>query len=139
MVGGVYVLWLRLRGDRTLVVGRLGRVRFPEAVYAYVGSARGPGGLEARLARHHASRKPMRWHIDYLRPDCDWLEVWVCEGPAAGECDWAGRLGSLPGAAPVSGFGASDCRCGSHLLRFDALPALRLPGARRVVGPWPRP
>jgi hypothetical protein len=32
----------------------------------------------------------------------------------------------MPGASlPVPGFGASDCRCQTHLMRFGRLPALR--------------
>jgi len=35
-------------------------------VYFYIGSARGPGGVLARLARHLVGEKRVWWHIDRL-------------------------------------------------------------------------
>lgn len=141
----MYILWLHVPDDRSIAVGRLGRVELRAGVYGYVGSARGPGGLEARLSRHHATSKARLWHIDYLRPACRWLEVWLGENPAACECDWAQAVGRIAGAGvPVRGFGSSDCRCASHLFRFLALPELGSlagslgSGVERVEGPWTR-
>ena len=34
--------------------------------YLYCGSAKGPGGLRSRLARHMRHGKSMHWHIDQL-------------------------------------------------------------------------
>ncbi|HYA22015.1 MAG TPA: DUF123 domain-containing protein [Thermoproteota archaeon] len=39
---------------------------FHPGLYLYVGSARGPGGLRARVARHLRRDKVRKWHIDYL-------------------------------------------------------------------------
>jgi hypothetical protein len=47
-------------------VGRLGKLGFDTGIYAYVGSALGPGGVAARLSRHIAGARKDRWHIDYL-------------------------------------------------------------------------
>jgi len=49
---GTYLLLLRLEEDREIEIGRLGSLFFPRGYYLYVGSAMGPGGLVARLARH---------------------------------------------------------------------------------------
>ncbi len=49
--------------------GRLGgrSVELEPGVYAYVGSAFGPGGLAARLRRHLCGeRRRLWWHIDWL-------------------------------------------------------------------------
>jgi Uri superfamily endonuclease len=112
---GVYVLSLEVWGEVT--VGRLGR--WPLAgTYAYVGSARGPGGFQ-RLERHRRvaeGRNPVRrWHIDYLLAVGRWRGAFVreTEDPAA-ECALARALAEhLPPAIPR--FGSSDCRCPTHL------------------------
>lgn len=122
---GTYVLFLRLAGrdDVELGVGRLGRVAFPAGLYAYVGSARGPGGLAARLARHLRPDKPLHWHIDHLTAVARITEVWCMVGDAHRECTWATALDTWSGAQVVApGFGASDCRCRTHLFRLVAQP-----------------
>ncbi len=120
---GAYALLLRLEHDRELTVGRLGRFRFLAGVYAYVGSARGPGGLAARIARHLRHPKPLRWHVDYLRACARPVAVWLAEGSQRRECAWAAALARMDDASlPVPRFGASDCRCPAHLVHFPALP-----------------
>ena len=120
---GTYVLILRLPRLATIAVGRLGRFQFPPGWYAYVGSARGPGGLAARVARHLRSPKPLHWHVDYLRAAARPEQVWYAAGIRRRECAWAAALSDLPGASiPVPRFGASDCRCPGHLIHFVAHP-----------------
>ena len=108
-----------------LPVGKLGPLRFDAAVYAYVGSAQGPGGLRSRIGRHLEKGKRRHWHIDYLRDHAEIDRIWVIDGSRRLECAVAARLSALAAASPVAGFGASDCRCGSHLV------ALRRPPSRR--------
>lgn len=120
---GVYFLVLHLPHARLLDVGALGRFHFPAGWYVYVGSAHGPGGLAARLHRHHSPRKALHWHVDYLRAVADWVEAWAAPQPRAWECEWARRLGQWPGAViPAHGFGTSDCRCPSHLIHLTTCP-----------------
>jgi Uri superfamily endonuclease len=120
---GVYVIVASLGARKTIRVGKLGTFVFPGGFYAYAGSARGPGGLSARIG-HHAkiSRKP-HWHMDYLRRRARLIEAWVSSGNIFSEHCLATALGGLPGARmPVSGFGCSDCRCLSHLFHFVQAP-----------------
>jgi Uri superfamily endonuclease len=120
-----YVLVLRLSQSAQVAIGRLGSFEFPSGWYAYAGSARGPGGLGARIRRHLRSPKLLHWHIDHLRAHAEPVEIWYTEGTRRYECDWARALTQLPGASVVaSGFGASDCRCGTHLVRFAARPGI---------------
>jgi HEAT repeat protein/Uri superfamily endonuclease len=123
---GTYVLALWLAAPLTIRVGRLGEFRFPAGWYLYTGSALGPGGLQARLARHlrHVGRdKRAHWHIDYLREQATWGGAWGCATGERKECHWAAALRDLPGARiEVPGFGASDCGCPAHLVRLPALP-----------------
>jgi len=132
---GTYVLILHLPHPTTITVGRLGCFQFPAGWYAYAGSARGPGGLAARIARHLRVSKPLRWHVDYLRAHAQPVEVWYTQGHRRQECGWAAALFALPGASiPVPRFGASDCHCPAHLTYFATLPDLAA-FARAVGGP----
>ena len=86
---GTYVLILHLPHRATIDVGRLGRFQFPAGWYAYAGSAHGPGGLAARIARHLRSPKPLHWHVDYLRTKAQPDQVWYAVGTQKRECTWA--------------------------------------------------
>ena len=120
---GTYVLILRLSDIATIDVGRLGRFQFPAGWYAYAGSARGPGGLAARISRHLYSPEPRHWHVDYLRTAARPVEIWYAVGSRKRECVWAQALAVLPGASiPSSRFGASDCVCPAHLIHFATPP-----------------
>lgn len=120
---GTYVLFLTLEEEKRIRIGRRGEFLFPAGVLAYVGSARGPGGLAARLARHRRAIKPQVWHVDFLRPFAHPLAAWWAPGPERRECTWAEVLARMPAASrPAPGFGASDCRCPAHLVHFPILP-----------------
>jgi Uri superfamily endonuclease len=122
---GTYILFVLLDHQVALSIGRLGDFDFPAGYYSYVGSARGPGGLEARLARHLRAGKRPRWHIDYLLQVATATEIWQVSSSERLECRWAEALLHLPGATlPVPGFGSSDCGCHAHLLLFEAMPSL---------------
>lgn len=122
---GSYVLILHLMHSKRIGVGRLGEFDFDAGWYAYVGSARGPGGLAARIARHQREPKPRHWHIDYLRAHAELIAVWYTVGSLGRECSWAGVLRHRPQASlPIPGFGASDCRCPGHLIYFGARPRM---------------
>jgi len=133
---GTYVLILQALAPTEVNVGRLGRFTLPAGRYAYVGSAQGPGGLSARLARHARPDKSMHWHIDYVTAVLPLVHVCAVAGGErlAGservECVWTRRLLALPSAqAPVAGFGNGDCRagCPAHLIRLpDDLSLARL-------------
>ena len=113
---GAYLLLLALGRPLALAIRGLPPAILPPGWYIYAGSARGPGGIRARLARHLRSGKRAHWHIDHLS------EAAVARrgfpAPAAGECTLLRALLARPGfRAPVPGFGSSDCRgCASHLL-----------------------
>jgi len=118
---GVYALLFRITAPLTFDAGRLGSIGLAAGYYAYVGSARGPGGLRGRLARHVRAEKRRRWHIDYLTQCVAVGQVCWQTTREPLECRWAQRLLRLPGATtPASGFGSSDCRagCRSHLIRL---------------------
>ena len=121
---GSYILLLQLPVPATVTVGKLGRLRFDRPYYAYAGSAFGPGGIPARVGRHLRVDKKKHWHVDYLRARAKVVAVWELCDDTRRECLLAGLLASLNDAAPVIGFGATDCRCNAHLVGLERLPRL---------------
>jgi Uri superfamily endonuclease len=115
---GTYVLFVQVNEPVTLSVGRLGTVNFTVGLYAYVGSAHGPGGVRARVGRHLRADKTRHWHIDALTAAAPIIAVWYTASPARLECKWAAACATLPGVTvPVPGFGSSDCTCRAHLFQ----------------------
>ena len=113
---GAYVLLVELASPLEVAAGR-SKATLASGRYLYCGSARGPGGMRARLARHMRRGKRRRWHIDQLTEAGESLGAWITL--EKGECDLVAALGSLP--VPLDGFGSSDCpRCRSHLLFWPA-------------------
>ena len=111
---GTYLLLLELERQCAIQIGRSRQIDFAPGLYCYVGSALGPGGLRARLS-HHVSPSPRKhWHIDYLLIHARITGALVIESSERIECKVASWIA---GAAEtcVSGFGASDCHCKSHL------------------------
>jgi len=112
---GAYVLVITLARPLEVAIGGGTPQRLAPGRYLYCGSARGPGGLKARIARHMRCGKPVRWHVDRLTEHGSVRGAWIF--PAGDECALAARLAHLP--APVAGFGSSDCRrCASHLFAW---------------------
>jgi Uri superfamily endonuclease len=121
---GTYALLLHLSAPQNVAVGALGALSFPSGWYVYLGSARGPGGLPARLARHRRrGDKRHHWHIDYLRAVTTLVEVWTSTCETQHECDWATAAAAMSSASIIAPrFGASDCQCASHFFHFSLRP-----------------
>ena len=125
---GTYALLLRVPGRQQLRIGGLGTRDLVAGWYVYAGSARGHGGIRARVSRHLCHDKKRRWHIDYVRVVAGVRDVrWTLDRRLT-EHDVIASVLSLPGAIiPVVGFGSSDCRsgCRAHLVRLSKKPDLR--------------
>ena len=114
----VMVTFIPRRTDVT--VGSLDVVVFPRGWYAYVGGV--ARARRARVDRHLAPDKPLRWHADYLFAAFPSRRAWLVDG-APGECELAGGLAELPGAERrPPRFGAGDCHCAGHLIRLGSRP-----------------
>ena len=138
---GNYVLIIKLAHSKDILVGKLGYIHFPQAFYAYVGSAM--NGFEARLPHHLRRNKKTHWHIDYFLEQAVIREIILCpnellasshseyneesynaQGRLRMECFLAQALAKEFQYIP--GFGSSDCKCRSHLYfanRKDRLKA----------------
>ena len=123
---GTYALLLQPTCRQSVAVGHLGILDVHPGTYVYVGSAFGQGGLRARVMRHVSTAKRKRWHIDYLLDLAKPIEIWHTVGTEKQEHAWAKAIARMPGASvPMRGFGASDCRCESHLVYFVERPSTR--------------
>ncbi len=112
---GAYRLLLDLDAPLT---GRFARTDFTlqPGRYAYCGSANGPGGIAARVARHLRQDKKPHWHIDQLTVAAKSISALAF--PGGSECQLVARLAAHGASTPLPGFGSSDCRqCASHLLQ----------------------
>lgn len=118
-IKGAYLLVIDLVKAFDLAITTLPATHMRTGFYIYCGSARGPGGIKARLKRHFAKDKRRHWHVDHLTLAASKIgALAIADGD---ECDLVDQLRkSRKFSTPVSGFGASDCRtCQSHLLLWD--------------------
>jgi|UniRef100_A0A7C3SKY3 Uncharacterized conserved protein len=115
---GVYALVLELTGKVQVKVRRRDAELAP-GLYVYIGSAKGPGGLRARVERHARREKRVRWHVDQLTTAASRILVVVYALSDARECVLTPYLEQLGFSHPIPGFGSSDCGsgCASHLFQ----------------------
>lgn len=112
---GAYVLIVKMDAPIQICLPKQAPINLPAATYFYVGSANGPGGLQARLGRHFQQKKKVHWHVDQLTTKaCSVSAIAVAGG---NECDLGSILINTERFIhAVDGFGSSDCRtCDSHL------------------------
>ena len=116
---GTYILLFETISSTDVQIGRLGPLSLETGIYAYIGSAFGPGGIRARINHHLHSRANPHWHLDYLRQMLIPKEAWFVEGHRQSEHRWAESMASNSSVCiPLAGFGASDCACRSHFFNL---------------------
>lgn len=118
-IKGAYLLVISLSEAFDLEISSLPPTNMQTGFYIYCGSARGPGGIKARLKRHFAKAKRRHWHIDHLTlATSKSAALPIADGD---ECILVSQLlNSRQFSTPVTGFGASDCStCQSHLLFWE--------------------
>lgn len=113
---GAYLILIELVDTARLPIPALQVGALPAGHYIYAGSARGNGGLRARIARHLRRGKKQHWHVDHLTEAAATLLAFPV--PDGNECILVRSLIESGYYHPaVPGFGSSDCRtCVSHLL-----------------------
>ena len=130
---GTYALIARLDRRSQVRVGALGEASLPQGYYCYVGSAL--AHLDKRLARHMASDKRLRWHIDYLLQKARVIWLVVIPGERRLECEFSQMVAALAHPPLVPGFGSSDCACKTHLHYFPQSPAQEVLALAQELGP----
>ncbi len=121
---GTYAVVLRADAVQAISVGSLGEFRLNPGYFIYVGSAFGPGGVQARVNRHHRRRKRRHWHIDYLTEHLTAVGVWYTHDSHRREHAWAGVMTKIAIEPAIEGFGCSDCGCYTHLFYTASRPSL---------------
>jgi len=116
---GAYLLILRLSEEKKIKIGATGEIVFAKGYYVYVGSAL--RSLDKRMKRHRKRGKKLFWHIDYLREEAEFITALPIRTGDDVECALAKKMKRLA-VKEVKGFGASDCRCASHLFAADTNP-----------------
>ena len=120
---GAYVLLIRLDSELPLDMPSFRGKSLSPGLYAYCGSAYGPGGIRARVSRHLRKEKPMRWHVDRLTAAGRVEQVGILV--AGRECNLVTELLTHGGLQALPGFGSSDCRtCAGHLLYLPKVETL---------------
>jgi Uri superfamily endonuclease len=119
---GTYALILQNYSNDRVQIGHWLRIDLEPGYYIYVGSAFGPGGVQARVLRHLRKTKTRHWHIDYLSEFVSPFGVWYSHESEHLEHRWAQALCNIKGISPVHGFGCSDCKCYSHLFQTLTVP-----------------
>jgi len=116
---------MTLADTQSLQIGRLGEFEFLSGEYLYIGSALGPGVLQARLGRHLRGDGRHHWHIDWLRARVVVTGYYYLITNQRLECEWSQvMMDSSKATVPVPRFGASDCRnhespCLAHLVHLN--------------------
>ena len=112
---GAYVLIVELAESIQITLPGKPKTTLQAGRYLYCGSAKGSGGIRARLARHMRPDKVIHWHVDLLTDAGPVTGAWIF--PSCDECELVGALSHL--SAPIRGFGSTDCQtCWSHLLSW---------------------
>jgi Uri superfamily endonuclease len=114
MMKGCYCLVIDLEKSSEIKIGKLGKIKFKNGHYVYVGSAM--NSLKSRVNRHLSKEKRLHWHVDYLLKKAKIEDVIFNISDEKIECNLSGYISKK--ACGVNGFGCSDCDCESHLYYF---------------------
>jgi Uri superfamily endonuclease len=116
-MNGTYILVIKLKSNKNIRVGSLGKLEFNKGFYCYVGSAIGNMTIENRCKRHLMKNKKMKWHIDYLRKEVEIVNIFAVPSRKKIECKIARKFLKKADSF-IPKFGSSDCNCKSHLFYF---------------------
>lgn len=115
-VKGEYILTLELNRAAKIDYLSYKNFRLERGFYYYFGSARGPGGLAARVSRHLKKDAVIHWHIDKLKAFARVTDICLLPEAEKSECRLAAYFGNISGSVIIPKFGCSDCGCPSHLV-----------------------
>jgi len=100
---GAYAMAIKLADKAAVRLSGRPPITLSIGRYLYCGSAKGPGGLKARLSRHMRRGASVRWHVDQLTERGLVIGSWIF--PGGDECElvqicWFCQC-QLPGSAAV--------------------------------------
>lgn len=123
---GTYCLTFYCSILSQVTVGKLGTYQIIPGYYCYIGSAFGSGGLKSRIQRHLKINKRHHWHLDYIRPYLEPIEVCYTTDTIKREHQWSELLLKEKNSSiPINNFGSSDCHCPTHLFYYKIKPQIK--------------
>ncbi len=123
---GTYCLTFHCTILSQVTVGKLGTYQIVPGYYCYVGSAFGRGGLKSRIERHLKVNKRNHWHLDYIRPYFEPVEICYTTDSIKREHQWSKLLlKDIYSSIPINKFGSSDCHCPTHLFYYKVKPQIK--------------
>jgi sugar fermentation stimulation protein A len=127
---GVYILVMALHEGKVVDIGSLGRHTLAPGFYTYTGSAM--GGIMQRVSRYLSPISRSHWHIDDLVRNARLERILFLPSRERLECRINTAIQQrIEPIVPIPGFGSSDCRCTTHLFRYDEYPLRSL---RKILG-----
>ncbi|MEM0379491.1 MAG: GIY-YIG nuclease family protein [Nanopusillaceae archaeon] len=119
---GIYLLLLECLNECEIKIGKLGKVRFKKGNYIYVGSAM--NNLEKRILRHLKKDKKLKWHIDYITTNDNFVirKIFIKESNKKEEEKISKKFEKY--FSFIENFGNSDCNDKSHLFLINNLEVL---------------
>ncbi|MFW9901981.1 MAG: DUF123 domain-containing protein [Candidatus Thorarchaeota archaeon] len=128
---GTYILVIYIQENIEILIGALGKIKFKQGFYFYIGSAMGYYGsttLINRVKRHvsPSETKKTHWHIDYLldKKEASIRCVYLIPSLQNLECLIANEFLERADSY-IKKFGSSDCHCESHLFYFRDFKELK--------------
>ncbi len=128
-IRGGYILLLKNGMTRKIRVGKR-ILYFDKGYYIYCGSAM--NDLEKRVSRHFSKEKKFRWHIDYISVEMQPLIAFAISSDKKIECSLSEILKEF--FRGFDEFGASDCKCKTHLFYSSSDPIHQLEVLLRLKG-----
>ena len=118
---GAYILLLENPREKIIKIGKK-TLTFKKGHYIYCGSAM--NNLQKRVDRHFSSEKKLRWNIDYLSIKIQPIAAWGIISDDKIECWISKELSEI--FEEFDEFGASDCKCKTHLYYSESTPFERI-------------
>ncbi len=118
---GYYALLIKIQKKTIIDHPKFNKKTLDPGYYIYVGSARGPGGIAARIKRHVKKNKKKKWHIDYLTSKQDVKTILIgykCTTKPEGEEKMSHTLEKIASPA-LEKFGSTDKKDETHLYKCE--------------------
>ncbi len=117
---GAYIILMKLMENKIIEIGKLGKIKFKNGYYIYVGSAM--NSIKSRTGRYLRGIRKKKWHIDYFIEHTTLLYIVEIASDKRIEAELSNLIESFEGI-PIKGFGNTDLKeVPSNLYYFKKKP-----------------